>query len=83
MDGASNYVIWKVRMSCLLAEHFLKIYVDSVVAEPADPDPLKNYKGKMAKAKWMILDRVKDHVVRHISGKGTTKEMCDALSTLY
>lgn len=45
LDGASNYVIWKARMSCLLDEHFLKVYVDSVVVEPADPDPLKKYKG--------------------------------------
>lgn len=37
----------------------------------------------MAKAKRMILDKVKDHVVCHISGKGTAKEMWDALSTLY
>jgi len=37
----------------------------------------------MAKDKQMILDGVKDHVVCHISRKGTTKEMWDALSTIY
>lgn len=40
-EGASNYVIWKVRISCLLDEHDLKTYVDSVVVVPADSDPLK------------------------------------------
>lgn len=69
-------------MSCLLDEHFLKIYIKSVVAEPADSNPLKEYKGEMVKAKHMILDGVKDHVVCHISSKGTPKEMSDALSTL-
>ena len=54
-----------------------------MVVEPADPYPLKKYKGEMVKAKQMILDRVKDHVVCHILGKGTAKEMWDALSTLY
>jgi len=49
LDVASNYVIWKARMSCLLDEHFLKIYVDSVVVVLADLDPLKKYKGEMAK----------------------------------
>jgi len=67
LDGTSNYVIWKARMSCLLDEHFLKDYVDSVVVVPADLDPLKQYKREMVKAKRMILDGVKDHVVCHIA----------------
>lgn len=83
MDGASNYVIQKARMLCLLDEHFLKIYIDSVVAELMDPDPLKKYKGEMAKAKRMILDGVTDHIVCHIAGRDTTKEIWDALLTLY
>ena len=37
----------------------------------------------MAKAKRMILDGVKDHVVCHVASKGTTKEMWDALAMLY
>jgi len=51
LDGASNYVIWKARISCLLDEHNLKTYVDSVVAIPTNPYSLKKYKGEMAKAK--------------------------------
>lgn len=50
MDGASNYVIWKARISCLLDEHDLKTYVNNVVVIPADSDPLKKYEGEMAKA---------------------------------
>jgi len=38
LDGASKYVIWKARISCLLDEHDLKMYVDSVVAVPGDAD---------------------------------------------
>jgi len=83
LDGASNYVIWKARISCLLDEHDLKAYVDSVVVEPVDVDPLKKYKAEMVKAKRLILNKMRDHVVCHIAGKGTTKEMWDALATLY
>lgn len=83
LDGASNYVIWKVRMSFLLDEHALKTYVDSVVVVPADADLLKKYKAEMVKPKRMILDGVKDHVVCHIASRWTVKEMRDALSTLY
>ena len=37
----------------------------------------------MAKAKRLIVDGVRDHIVSHISSKGTTKEMWNALATLY
>jgi len=37
LDGASNYVIWKARMTFFLDEHALKTYVDSVVVVLADP----------------------------------------------
>ena len=69
-------------MSFRLDEHALKTYVDSVLAEPTNPDPLKKYKAEMVKAKRMILDEVKDHVVCHIASRGITKEMWDVLSTL-
>ena len=54
-----------------------------MVVVPVDADPLKAYKKNMEKAKQLILDEVRDHVVCHITGKGTTKEMWDALVTLY
>jgi len=83
LDEASNYVIWKAKINCLLDEHNLKACVDSVVAESTDADPLKKYKVEMVKAKQLILDEVRDHIVCHIVGKGMTKEIWDALATLY
>ena len=38
LEGASNYVIWKDRMSFLLDEHDLKAYIDNVVVVLEDPD---------------------------------------------
>jgi len=46
-------------------------------------DKLKEYKKEMARAKRLILDGVRDHVVSHIASKGNEKEMWDALSILY
>lgn len=83
LDGASNYIIWKVRMSFLLDEFGLKTYIDAVVTIPTDTDQLKGYIKEMARAKHLILDGVRDHVVSHIPGKDTAKEMWDALSALY
>ena len=53
------------------------------VVVSVDDIPLKKYKEAQAKAKCMILDRVKDHVIPHIAEKDTTREMWEALTTLY
>jgi len=53
-----------------------------VVVVPAKADPLKKYEESQAKAKCMILDGVKDHVVT-LAKKETTREMWETLTTLY
>ena len=50
----------------ILEKHCIKDYALKVVVEPIDVDPLKKYEEAQGKAKCMILDRVKDHVVPHI-----------------
>ena len=54
-----------------------------MVVVPTDPDQLKKYKSDMAKCKRLILDGVKDHIVSHLAGKNTAREMWEALSLLY
>lgn len=47
-----------------------------------DKHRIKDYALK-AKAKCMIIDEVKDHVVPHIAEKNIAREMWKALTTLY
>lgn len=70
-------------MSSLLDKHALNTYANNVAIVLSDLDPLQKYRAQMAKAKRMILDGVKHCVVCHIASKATTKEMWDALATLY
>jgi hypothetical protein len=44
---------------------------------------LATHKKKKVKAKQMIMDVVKDHLIPHISKKKIAKEMFDALVGLY
>ena len=83
LEGSSNYVIWKERIKFLLDEYDLKTFMDNVVIVPTDLDQNKKYKSDMAKAKRLILDGVKDHIVSHIAGKNTTREIWEAFSVLY
>ena len=75
LEGASNYVIWKSRIEFLLDEHDLKALIDNTVAEPLDAAHLRKFKKNMARAKRLILDGVKDHIIPHIVAKTTAREM--------
>jgi len=83
LDEAFNFVVWKARILSILDRHFIKAFAMRTVAIPVDPIDNEKYKEAMAKAKCIILDGVKDHVVQHIVKKETTKEMWDTLKTLY
>lgn len=50
-------------------------HIDAAVVLPQDADQLKEYRKEIAQAKRLILDRVQDHIVSHIAGKDTAKEM--------
>lgn len=53
------------------------------IAVPIDPVDNDKYEDAMVRAKSIILDGVKDHVVPHIVEKNTENEMWEALKKLY
>lgn len=67
----------------ILDKHCIKEYALKLVVVLVDADPLKKYEEAQAKAECMILGGVKDHVVPHNAEKDTTREMWEALTTLY
>jgi hypothetical protein len=66
-----------------LEENDLKEYVEMVIPDPKDAQELAAHKKREVKAKRVLLDSVKDHLIPHISEKKTTKDMYDALVGLY
>ena len=50
---------------------------------PTDATQLAAYKRKCAKAKRLILDGVKDHVIPHVRGKDHAFEVWAASTSLY
>lgn len=53
------------------------------IAVPADLVQLAEFNKKNAKAKTLILDGVKDHVIPHVRGKTYAHEMWTALIGVY
>ena len=83
LDRASNFVIWKARILAILDKHNIKDYALKTVAIPVNTVANEKYEEAEAKAKCMILNKVKEHVIPHIAEKNTIREMWEALTTLY
>ena len=55
----------------------------SHVIVPTNATLLEAYTKKNIKAKRIILDAIKDHVIPHVTGKSNAYEMWDSLTKLY
>jgi hypothetical protein len=67
-DDASNILSWKVKVTLLLEENDLWDIIKDVVAEPTDLQQLAVHK-KEVKAKQIIVDSIKDHLIPLLSEK--------------
>ena len=83
LDEASNFGVQKPRISLLLEENGIKDYVASVVAIHTNATQLATYKKDDSKARMIILDGVKDHIIPHISELDIGKKIWDAILSLY
>jgi hypothetical protein len=84
LEGISNYLQWKVRITSVLKENKLWLFANTIVPVPAsDPIALDVHEVKEAKTQRIILDGVRDHLIPHLAEKKTAKEMWDALKSLY
>jgi len=75
LDGASNFVVWKAKILSVLDRNHLKKFVLTTIAVSVDLVDNNKYEDAMVRAKSIILDGVKDHVVPHITDKNMTNEM--------
>ena len=90
LDGAGNFVPWKARILLVLEENELwDEVVNHTAAHPivipnatTDPVGLAAF-NKDIKARRIILDVVKDHVIPHILTKDRAHKMWDALTGLF
>ena len=67
LEGASNFLLWKVGVILPLEENDLRDIVHTIVTPSTNPLDLTIHKKKEMKSKWMIMDAIKDHLIPHIS----------------
>lgn len=83
LDGASNFSPWKEQIMLILEVNDLLDLTKPIVTPPTVATQLAEHNKKDAKARILILDAVRDHIILQLSGKKSTKEMWEALTKLY
>lgn len=84
LEGASNFTSWKFRVLIALEENDLLQFVEEKdLSEPEDHEEKLQVKKNVIKAKKILIDSVKDHLVPLISKMTTTRDMFKTLEDLY
>ena len=90
LDGVGSFVPWKARLVLILEENELwDEVVHNTTTNPigvppsTDATTLIAFNKKDIKARRIILDAVKDHVIPHILSKAHGFQMWDALTGLF
>lgn len=83
LDEASNFIVWKAKISSVLDRIRVKHFSLRTIAIPIDLSNNDKYEEAMVRPKSIIFDGFKDHVVPHIAEKNMENEMWEALTKLY
>jgi hypothetical protein len=87
LDGAINFGSWKEIMILLMQESELWDIVENSTSNPVtiptDATLLVAYTKKSIKAKRIILDAIKGHLIPHVIGNTNAYEMWESLMKLY
>ena len=83
LEGANNFQAWKYRVMLVLEENDLEGFIEADIPEPEGDEDKAKHKKSLVKAKRIIADSIKDHMIPHVSSLKTPKKMFDALSQLY
>ena len=71
LKGSSNYISWKDRMEVVLEDNGLKEFIDNDIPKPATADAqlLDAWQKKVAKARRILLEGVRDQLSRVSMGR--------------
>ena len=83
LDGVDKFRSWKDKIQLILEENELLDQVKKMLPEPEDEEAKAKFKKNEVKAKRIMTNSIKDHLIPNVSELKTAKEMFDALTRLY
>jgi hypothetical protein len=82
-DWRALLTSWRECIALVLEEQGLWEFVEGTPLPPEDPAQLVAHIRKDVKARRIIIDGVKDHIIPHLSRKKTAKEIWESLTKQY
>jgi hypothetical protein len=73
MEGVENFYSWKHRIGLILEENDLAKFVKGEILEPDDAAEKAKHQKDTIRAKRIIADSIKDHLIPYVSSKKTPK----------
>jgi hypothetical protein len=73
LEGVENLCAWNYRIGLILEENDLAIFVKEEVLELADAADKEKHQKDTIRAKRIIADSIKDHLIPQVSSKKTPK----------
>ena len=80
LEGVNNFRAWKYRVMLILEENDLEGFIEADIPEPEGDEDKTKHKKSLVKAKRIIADSIKDHLIPYVSSLNTPKQMFDVLS---
>ena len=73
LERVDNFRAWKYRVMLILEEHDLEGFIEAEILEPEEDEAKAKHKKNLIKAKRIIADSIKDHLIPHVSSLRTPK----------
>ena len=73
LEDVDNFRAWKNRMTLVLEENDLEGFIDADILELEEEEEKETHKKSLVKAKRIIADTIKDHLIPHVSSLKTPK----------
>ena len=83
LGEVDKFWAWKYIISLILEDNGLDQYITREVPKLEGDEAKDSHKRSMAKAKRIIAEYIKDHLIPHVSSFKTSKEVYDALTKMF
>jgi vacuolar-type H+-ATPase catalytic subunit A/Vma1 len=83
LDGVDNFRSWKNRIILITEDNDLLDHVKKVILETKEEDTKEKYKKTEIKAKRILKNSIKDHLIPNVSELKKPNKMFSVLKILY
>ena len=83
LGGVDDFRAWKYKISLILEDNDLDQYINGEFPDLEGDEAKATHKKNLVKAKRIIADSIKDHLIPHVSSFKTPKEVFDSLTNMF